>query len=146
MKLTIIALLLLLAASAVTVSQEQLPEYGDVSDLKAMQKVYLSADSTDARKMILKELRKYPSLSVANSPDEAEFILEFKVLRHEDASPGILGNLATTYAEMTAYIRKEQRRRIAWSKTQDDAGVSRPNEVNLTRNFLKELKKARGTK
>jgi hypothetical protein len=121
-----------------------LPEYGDIADLKNLQKVYLITDSTDARNFILKELKKYSALNVVNSPDEAEFFLEYKVLRHEDSSVGL--KIPITNSEMTAYILKDKNRRVAWSKTENDAGISRPNEVNLTRNFIKALKKARGEK
>jgi len=96
--------------------------------------------------MIMSELKKYPSLNVVNSPDEAEFYIEYKVLRHEDASTGVFVHPPITTSEMTAFILHDKRRRVAWSKTQDDAGISRPNEINLTRNFLKALKKATSEK
>ncbi|MGH9883703.1 MAG: hypothetical protein ACRD6N_19945, partial [Pyrinomonadaceae bacterium] len=48
-----------------TFAQESsLPEYGHISDLVSLHKVYLAADSTDGRKLILKELKKYPDLTV----------------------------------------------------------------------------------
>lgn len=120
--------------------QQELPEYGNISELKDKQKVYLATDSTDARNMILKELKK-SSLTVVSSPDVAEFILEYKVIRTAE-HPGPVGSLAYSVSEMTAYTKKEQQRRILWSKTEDDAGLAKPNEINLTRNFIKALKKA----
>jgi hypothetical protein len=47
-----------------------LPEYGDIADVKNLQKLYLSADSTNARKLILSELKKYPALSSETSGGE----------------------------------------------------------------------------
>ncbi|HYX71752.1 MAG TPA: hypothetical protein VE732_03205 [Nitrososphaera sp.] len=123
-----------------------LPEYGDISDLKTLQKVYLTADSTDSRNLILKELKKYPALSIVSSPEEAEFFIEYRVLRHQDTQTGIIKGPPITFSEMAVFTLKDKRRRIAWSKTEDDAGISRPNEMNLTRNFIKALKKARGEK
>lgn len=123
------------------IQEDKLPQYGDIADLKNLQKVYLIADSTDARNLILKELKKYPVLAVVNSPAEAEFFLEYKVVRHEGSSTGL--KVPITASEMVAYTSKNKSRRVAWSKTEDDAGISRPNEVNLTRNFIKSLKKAR---
>src|SRR2546425_12102987 len=114
-------LILLLLCFPVLYAQEgNLPEYGDIADLKNLQKVYLSADSTDARKLILNELKKYPNLNIVNSPDDAEFFLEYKVLRHEDATTGVFIHPPVTTSEMTAYVVKDKRRRVAWSKTQDD--------------------------
>ena len=121
-----------------------LPEYGDIADIKDLQKVYLVADSTDARNLILKEMKKYPTLIVVNSPNEAEFFLEYKVLRQEESSSSL--KIPITISEMIAYTSKNKNRRIAWSKTENDAGISRPNEVNLTRSFIKALKKIRDGK
>jgi hypothetical protein len=121
----------------------KLPEYGDIADVKNLQKVYLIADSTDARKLILNELKKYPNLTVVNSPDEAEFFVEYKVLRQETGQTSL--NITVDTSEMVVYILRDKRRVVAWSKT-ETSGISRPNEVNLIRNFLKALKKARGEK
>jgi hypothetical protein len=141
---TIISILIASLLIPAFAQDNNLPEYGDIADLKNLQQVYLIADSTDARNFILKELKKYSVLNVVNSPDEAEFFLEYKVLRHEDSSAGLKTPITTS--KMTAYILKNKSKRIAWSKTEDDAGISRPNEVNLARNFIKSLKKARGEK
>lgn len=129
-----------LALSFLLFLPQELPEYGDISELKELQKVYLNADSTDARKMILKELTKSP-FTVVNSPDEAEFVLEYKIIRTGE-HPGPAGPRSYSVSEMTAYVKKE-RKRILWSKTEDDAGLAKPNEINLTRNFIKALKKSK---
>lgn len=140
----VILLSLITSFLILTIAQENLPEYGDIADLKNLQKVYLIADSTDARNIILKELKKYSTLTIVNSPNEADFFLEYKVLRHEDSSAGL--KIPITTSEMIAYTSKNRYRRVAWSKTEDDAGISRPNELNLIRNFIKALKKVRGEK
>jgi len=131
-------------AVPILAQDNNLPEYGDIADIKDLQKVYLVADSTDARNLILKEMKKYPSLIVVNSPNEAEFFLEYKVLRQEESSSGL--KIPITTSEMIVYTSKNKNRRIAWSKTENDAGISRPNEVNLTRSFIKALKKIRDGK
>ncbi|MDQ1639537.1 MAG: hypothetical protein QOF62_2876 [Pyrinomonadaceae bacterium] len=120
-----------------------LPEYGDIADVKNLQKVYLSADSTNARKLILSELKKYPALSVVSSPEEAEYFIEYKILRQETGQTSL--NITVDTSEMVVYMLRDKRRRVVWSKTQI-SGITRPNEVNLTRNFLKALKKARSEK
>jgi len=131
-------------AVPVFAQDNNLPEYGDIADIKDLQKVYLSADSTDARNLILKEMKKYPALIVVSSPNEAEFFLEYKVLRQQEDSSAL--KIPITTSEMIVYISKGKNRRIVWSKTDNDAGISKPNEVDLTRSFLKALKKIRGEK
>jgi hypothetical protein len=59
-------------------AQDRLPEYGDIVDRKDASKVYVSMDSTDARKFILDELEKYEGLEVVAWPDEGQFVLECK--------------------------------------------------------------------
>lgn len=57
-----------------TFAQENdLPEYGDIADLKNLQKVYVFAHLTTSRNLIIYELKKHPALLVVNSPGEAEF-------------------------------------------------------------------------
>lgn len=121
-----------------------LPEYGDISDVKNLQKLYLIADSTDARKLILRELKKYPDLTVANSSDDTEYFIEYKVLRQKTGQTS--ANFTIYTSEMVAYTLRNGRKRIAWSKTETSGGIGKPNEVNLIRHFLDALKKARGEK
>ena len=141
MRNSIIALILLASLVIPIFAQDNsLPEYGDIADITKLPKVYLTADSTNARKLILNELKKYPSLSVVNSPDEADYFIEYKILRQETGQTSL--NITVDTSEMVVYTLSNKRRRVAWSKTQI-SGITRPNEVNLTRNFLKALKKAR---
>jgi len=125
-------------------AQEKLPEFGDIADLKSMSKVYVIADSTQARKFVLGELKKYKSLEVADSPEEGQFILECKQIGHVavGATGGMVHEMPTF--EMTAYTTlKDGRHRIAWSETKTSL---RPAEELLTRDFLNALKKSRGEK
>ena len=135
----IISVLLTSFLIPIFAQDNNLPEYGDMADVKNLQKVYLIADSTNARKLILSELKKYPSLNVVNSPDEAEYFIEYKILRQQTGQTSL--NITVDTSEMVVYILRDKRRRVAWSKTQI-SGITRPNEVNLTRNFLKALKNA----
>jgi hypothetical protein len=125
-------------------AQDILPEYGSIPDVKNLHKLYLVADSTDARKLILRELKKTPDLTVVNSPDEAEYFIEYKVLRQQTGQTS--ANFTIYTSEMVAYTLRNGRKIIAWSKTETSGGIGKPNEVNLTRHFLKALKKARGEK
>jgi hypothetical protein len=136
--------LVALAFGAFTVcAQEKLPEFGDIADLNGMSKVYVITDSTQSRKFILDELRKYKTLTleVVSSPDDAQFILECKQTGHIIV-PEILGSEQPTF-EMTVYTLKDRRHRIAWSKTKNSM---RYPPTLLTRDFLVALRKARGEK
>jgi hypothetical protein len=123
-------------------AQEKLPEFGDITDLKSMRKVYVTADSTQARQAILDKLKKRTDIEVTISPDDSEFILECKQIGHITTSSDLFREMATF--EMTAYTAtKDGRRRIAWSKTKTSVRYA---PTLLTGNFLDAFKKVRGVK
>lgn len=121
-------------------TQDKLPEYGDIADIKNFQKVFVVADSTATRKFIVDELKKYPALVIVSSPDEAEFVLECKQNGHI-----VIGGLIQEEPtfEMTVYTLKNNRHRVAWSETKTSL---RPAPALLARDFIKALKKVRGEK
>jgi hypothetical protein len=137
----IFALVALVFGAFAISAQEKLPEFGDIADLKGMSRVYVGTDSTQSRKFILDELKRYKALEVVASPDDAQFILECKQTGHIIV-PEILGTEKPTF-EMTVYTLKDGRHRIAWSKTKNSL---RYPPTLLTRDFLDALKKARGEK
>lgn len=137
----IFALAVLMFGSSVVFAQDKLPEYGDIVDLKDSAKVYVTTDSTESRKYILNELKKYRALDVVVSPDEGQFVLECKQTGHITTSSDLFREMPTF--EMTAYTLTNGRRRIAWSATK--TSVRYPPTL-LTRDFIKALKKARGEK
>lgn len=47
---------------------------------------------------------------------------------------------------MVVYILKDKTRRILWSENEDQEGLGAPNEVNLSKHFIRDLKIARGEK
>jgi hypothetical protein len=151
-------ILLLAFALAFPFSQEtnkrpidpSLPVYGESSELKDLRKVYVTSEEPDSRKRILDVLRKYAGLTIVNSPDDAEFILECTV----KASTESRGRQRSHYLRtlLTAYTTEASgRRRILWTENetyeeQSGFSFSRPNEVNLARHFVDMLKKLRGEK
>lgn len=114
--------------------QDKLPEFGELADLKGMKRVYVTADTTDARNLILKEL-KGSALEVVGSAENADFILEC-IQKGETSGSGLIAEIPTY--EMTIYTLKSDRRRIAWSKTKTSV---RPAPKLLTGDFLGALKK-----
>lgn len=136
----LVTLFLLLCVCLLTISAQSptnaLPEYGAIADLKGLTKMYLSTDSTQARKYILDELKKDKTLEVVSSPDDAQFILECKQTGRIVVG-GLVQEMETF--EMTAYTMKGERRRVAWSATKNSI---RYPPTMLTRDFIKALKKA----
>lgn len=136
MKILLTCLLLL--------AQTELPEYGDITELKDKQHVYVASEEQASRKYIVNLLKK--NFIVVNSPEEAEFFLTYEV----KASTESRGRQPSHYirSEMVAYTLRAQRKRILWSddETWEQSrgfSFSAPNEYNLTKNFLKALKKAK---
>lgn len=129
--------LLLVLLAFLTFQDKQLPEYGDISDLKGMTKVYVTADSTESRKWILDELKK-STLMIVPSEDEAEFIIKCVRLTEEGQPIGDIVRMPGQF-EMTVYTMRNGRQRIAWSKTKSSM---RPAPKLLTGDFLGALKKS----
>lgn len=128
---------LLAVASSIIAQDKPLPEYGDISDLKGMSAVYVNADSTQARKYILAELKKYPTLKVVDSPDNAEFFLDCARNGHILTSSTLIAEMDTY--EMTVYTVKNGRHRIAWSRTKTSVRYA---PTLLTGDFIGALKKS----
>jgi len=141
------ACLLLTFASLFTFAQETpLPVIGKIDELKTAQKVYVAAQSTNSRKMIAKQIGK--DLTIVDDPKDAQFVLEYVQLSRQDKTTLVAGSY-TEEGEMRAWLtRADGTKVIAWSDTEtyyESSGMptGRPNEVTLTKNFLKALKKAR---
>lgn len=145
---TIFVLFVLLFSSLVSgQSQKDLPIIGDISNIKDFTKVYISAESTDAYKTIKKELGKLKTLEIVNNPSDAEFILEYRILDKQEKS-GLASKTYEERGEMKAYFEKDGKTIVAWSDTETlymsgGMATSRPNEINLVRNFVKALKKVK---
>lgn len=148
----LLAALLFTFATIGFAQDNPLPEYGDEIELKDVKKVYITSEELASRKLIIWQLNreKKAGLEIVNAPDEADVILEYKVMSSTEAR----GRQRSHYlrSELIAYRFTEQKRkRILWSddETYEQSGsmaLSRPNEVNLTAHFVKAVRKARGEK
>ena len=54
-----------------------------MADLTGLTKVYVTADSTQSRDFILKELKKNPALGVTSTAADAQFVLECREGSHK---------------------------------------------------------------
>lgn len=155
MKPLILALLLALTGNAA--AQTDLPSYGGIDQVKAHSRVYVASDNDDSRKRIIKALGKDKTLQVVNSPDEAQFFIEYGELSREAVVTGVFTNETKERQQrnqMRVFVFGADKRKIVvWSETDSretehfmgmkmyDPGRS---ESELTGKFLKALKKARG--
>jgi hypothetical protein len=158
MRLRFTLTLVTLALSSVALAQEsKLPSYGSLDDIKTLHKVYVAAEDSESRERILKSLSKYNGLEVVSSPDDAEFFIEYGVLSRESlGNASLIEKDRKVKAQLRAYRNVPDKGRvIAWAKTNEretehfmgmkmyDSGRG---ENELTKDFIKALKKARGEK
>lgn len=129
---------------------QNLPTYGDINGLRGLSKVYVASDNEDSRKRIVKILDK--KLQVVDSPNNAEFFVEFAELSREAVSTAVRKNDRQERSQMRVYILDLNKQKIiVWADTRSretehylgmkmyDSGR---NESELTKKFLKALKKA----
>lgn len=140
-RIILCALIVICSPAYMILAQDKpLPEYGDISDLKGMTKVYVSTETTQVRKYVLDELKKDRALTVVPSVEQADFILE--CVQKGSIGNFRMGSVATEMPtfEMTAYTIRNGHHRIAWSKTKNS--VRYPPTL-LTGDFIAALKKDR---
>ena len=152
--------------SSLVISQARQHEYGDLSELKGIKKIYVKTDSSvKVRKAIIKELtQKLPQLVVVDRIEDAEAVLDFtlKVEIHSgsggitmmgglDSHAGGYGSLRHTQPQPEEeYIgkgliylpRSNQSMRILMSFSGRKASIfeKMPSE-NFTKQFIKAYKK-----
>jgi hypothetical protein len=132
---------------------DNLPEYGHISEIRKMRRVFVIADDIDSQNLLMKALRSYEGLQIVGSPDRAEIFVGFT--QGSSATGVRLGGLFSgtidhrTKAQFIVYYKSETgRSRIVWQETEDTQSssglvLSRPNEVNVAKHFIKALKKVR---
>jgi len=133
--------------------RDALPEYGDISEIRRMRRVYVIADDIDSQNLLNRALQSYEGLDVVSSPDRAEIFVAFGQASSATGMQlrGLFAGTIDhrTKAQFIVFYRGDSgRRRIVFRETEDiqtSSGLtlSRPNEVNVVRHFVKELKKIR---
>jgi hypothetical protein len=133
---------------------DNLPEYGDISEVRKFRRVFVIADDIDSQNLMLNALRQYDGLDVVASPERADLFVAFT--QGSTATSVVLQGLFPgtidhrTKAQFIVYYKGESgRSRIVWQETEDvqtssRLSFSRPNEVNVIRHFIKAMKKVRG--
>lgn len=131
-------------------------EYGDIAELKTMNRVYVATESLTARNNIVAELKKYKGLEIVSRPEDAEFFIAYEV-SVANTGASLIGSSVVdnqvVHGNMIVLVKSagpdgQARPRILWSayKHQDFTGgltLNRNPSVNATREFIKALKKVR---
>lgn len=124
-----------------------LPVYGSIKDIKDFNRIYINVENAQSRERIVKALGKAPQFQIVNDPNQAQIILEYKVLSRDNSSNTEDTDLRIK-SQMNAVYIKDNKRVIAWSDTADHTrktlgGIgwrTTHNEIKLTERFLKALK------
>lgn len=110
----------------------QLPDRGNIGDIKGMSKVYVFADG-DYYKAIVKNVK----FVQVDRPEDAEFFLEYKTLSRTISGPT---NMSLETGELMAYTYKDKRKVIAWSDSLTAGGFKGDAAGKLARRFMKANK------
>ena len=133
---------------------DNLPEYGDISEIRKFRRVFVIADDIDSQNIMINALRQYDGLDIVASPERADLFVAFT--QGSTATSIVPRGLFAgtidhrTKAQFIVYYKSESgRSRIVWQETEDvqtSSGLtfSRPNEANVIRHFVKAIKKIRG--
>lgn len=57
-----------------------LPVYGNIADIKNFNRIYVFAEDAQSRESIVKAFKDAPQVQIVGNPQEAQIILEYKVL------------------------------------------------------------------
>lgn len=137
-------------------------ERGDISEIKSLQRVFVSAEKPRQAENIIKALKKYQGVEVVADPADAEFVVAYKVEIHIDESPFSVQGApparnGKAFGVMLVHLpQKSGRDRLVWENRvrylnfAAVSGVTReweqPLEKSMIGKFIKAIKKARGEK
>jgi hypothetical protein len=133
MKTCLLLLILTVAATA----QTDFPDIGSIADIKGKNKVYIVMD-TDHLKMVRKEVSK--TFTIVTKPTEADFFLEYKVLRLSKSAPPV--NTESETGQLDVFFYKDKKKVVAWSDSYDEGlhFLSATPVTVLVKRFAKAFK------
>ncbi len=137
-------------SDGIILNEQGPPVYGTIQDIKGYNRVYVSVENADSRERIIKALNKAAQFQIVNDPDDAQIVIEYKVLSRDKTADGGDTDLRVR-AQMNVVYVKGKKRTIAWSDTSEFKQVtsgyflglgmrSTHSETKLTEKFLKALK------
>src|ERR1043165_429545 len=142
------------------------PEFGDLSEITDCHTVYVEVRDLEVRQKIVKELQKDSKLTVVGNDEDADFFINYDAQSHYRGAtvtpnaalgPQITNtttNVGEIYVTVRGRIDDQDRRhtRIIWTHKSTlnyyngTRGLGKQPEVAATREFLKQLNKARAEK
>jgi hypothetical protein len=137
------------------------PEYGEIAELKKLQRVYIYTDDREGYYRIAKEINKYKDLQEVDKISDAEFVLIYFGSRatlnnysNAEADPNIGYGTFDPSSEREVGIMKAVvpgarpgSLRILWqSEKGRRLGFGKDPEVKCAQEFIKELKKVKQEK
>lgn len=130
-----------------TANTNSLPIYGNITDIRGLNRIYIHAEDSQSRERIIKELRKAPQFRVVGNLEEAQIILEYKVLSRDSNSDQGNKELRVR-GQLSAIFFKGNSRTVAWLDTAEYAKLtsggigfrSQHNESKLTERFVKAMR------
>ena len=142
-------------------TQSTPPEYGDITALKELSRVYIYTDDREAYYRIAREISKYKDLTEVDKISDAEFVLIFFGNRttvgnysntNVDPTTGygtLNSNTEREIGVMKAVVpgSKPGSLRILWqSEKGKRLGFGKDPEVKCAQDFIKQLKKVKQEK
>jgi hypothetical protein len=135
-------------------------EYGDMSEITECRTVFIHSQDYEAREKIIKEMSKAATFRVVGKADEADFFIDYftgSYTRGATVTGNTVNKNDSLVGELLVSVRGQidendkRHLRVVWGKknTQDYVNgmtLSRNPATNLTRDFLKALKKFREEK
>lgn len=152
---SILLLVVMLGLSAAAFGQaEPAPEFGEVAELAAMNKVYVYCEDLKIRQKMVDELRKEPSLEIVGRIDDAEFMVSYTyrwvtwsrnrgIFGTSNKTTKFDGDVVVTVAG-TVNDKNQVAQRIVWSVSKDRQGKLGKNPYEKgVRAFLEDYRRVR---
>jgi hypothetical protein len=127
--------LLLLLLTIPAFAQSDLPDRGDIADIKGKTKVYVAADG-EHYDAITKALAKHFTLSPKAA--DADFFLAYESLSRDVVGPS---RMHLEKGQLTAYYYRDKTKVIAWSDHRVGGGFKADTSKELVKRFLKAFTK-----
>lgn len=130
----ILPLLVLMFAASVF-PQSELPEIGKIDEIKGKTKIYLFSDAINIKSM-QQELSKLKNITIADKPENADFFIEYKVLKTDYVTDF---HFPVETGQLDVYFYREKKKVVVWSKGEGKS--MKPPTVELLKKFLKDFAK-----
>jgi len=127
---------LLILLFALPALGQDLPKFGELSEIKGKTVYYVVADNSQVRETIAKEIGVVP----VRDPEKAEVFVEYKALSHHPSNT-IFGEMET--GELRVYYYQDKKQIVVWSDSATDVAVPKGTPRKLARKLRSALRLVR---